>query len=148
MNYSSDADLVKEMSNTELAILSGDDDGLVLDLDRIAQARLMGDSLIESTLRGRYGISPPAGDNILKTVSIDLTVYYLNEYRYRDSVIPPGAIRRRMNALETLEKIKNGELVIDGYSAGLNSPPLILSNNNDKERYFDKNTLDSFFPNS
>jgi hypothetical protein len=108
---------------------------------------MMGDSLIESTLRGRYGTAPPEGDNILRTVSLDLTVYYLNEYRYRESIIPPGAIRRRQNALETLERIKNGELVIEGYEAGSTSPPLILSNKNEKERYFDDNTMESFFPN-
>jgi len=145
MSYSDDNDLLAELSIEQLALLSGDENGLVVDTTRTAQARLMGDSQIDATLRGRFDYESSPTDNLLKSISIDFTIYYLNEYRYRDSIVPPGAIRRKDNALRLLQKIAEGHLSLDGFTSGNNSPSTIISNINKKDRYFDDNTMDLYF---
>jgi phage gp36-like protein len=145
MAYSTDADLLAELGQFGLARLSGDDTGVTVNTVRVSKAREMAESIIDANLTGRYDLPLDSPSGLLESISIDLTIYYLSEYRYRDSIVPPGAIRRRDIAMDLLDKIAKGLLVLPGHISGDNAPSIIRSNINKKESYFDDDSMDDFF---
>jgi phage gp36-like protein len=125
MAYSDDDDLLLQISFADLARLSGDDTGSAIDEARVSEARRNSDALIDTFLSGRYKLPLESVPEIIRTISIDLTVYFLHEYRYRDSLIPTAIIALRVNSERVLSMIQKGDLVLFESN---NNPPEIISN--------------------
>lgn len=141
MAYSNDDDLLNQISFTDLARLSGDNTGSTLDEDRIGEARRNADALIDTYLSGRYNLPLDSIPEILRTISIDLIVYYLHEYKYRDSLLPTAVVALRVNAVRVLELIQKGDLMLFDAKAPL---PEIISNKTGF-KIFKGNKTDVFF---
>lgn len=137
MSYSTDSQLLKELSNSELAVLTGDSTGSTVDQNKIDQARFHADTLIDTFLYGRYGVpfeEPPA---IINKLSIDLTIVSLYENTYKDAALPYVIVYRKLDAMKLLDKIQNGILKLEGFSF---NKTIKIQNNNDK--FFDQTNFE------
>jgi len=141
MPYTTNDDLLNQMSFAELARLSGDDTGAAIDEDRIDEARRNADGLIDTFLSGRFNLPFDSVPEIIRTISIELTVYFLNEYKFRDSMLSPAVIAMKDNSLKILGLIQNGDLKI---LSSLTNPPEIIINKTSK-KIFKGNKTDVFF---
>ena len=146
MSYSLDEDLLLEFSESELAILTGDPSGTTIDWDRVAHARVSGDSVIDTYLWGVYVVPfteeplPP----LLRKLSIDLTVVNLFEIAYKNSAVPNSIVWRRIYAIKMLKDLRDGAITLMDYEHTNNPPETILSNKTDNKRLFSDDVLDLF----
>ena len=129
MAYSSDEDLMKEISQADLARLTGDSTGQTVDTDRTAYARENADAMIDAYLCGRYNV-PFTGDIdlVIKKVSIDLTIANLYDFAYSKATVPSTITWRKINAVKMLKDIKAGDVAIVKIGVGNGTPPAIISN--------------------
>lgn len=139
MAYSTDADLLLEFSEEELARLTGDATGAEFSEERTAHARLNADAMIDSYLVGRYPVPFTAPiDPIIRKISIDLTIGNLYETAYRNSAFPATVLWRRLNAQRLLKEIQRGEAFLLNYTASSTAPPAILTNNRSGRDFTDE----------
>jgi phage gp36-like protein len=136
MAYSSDTDLLKEISLADLARLTGDTTGHTVDTDRTAYARENADATIDAYLCGRYNV-PFTGDIdlIIKKASIDLTISNLYDFAYCKSTVPSTISWRKINAVKMLKDIKAGDVALVKIGVGNGTPPAIISNKKTLKRY-------------
>lgn len=143
MAYSTDADLLKEMSASELAKLCGDPTGVTLDTARTAHARSNADRTIESYLLGRYASQVTMPNTpIINKLSIDLTVVNLYEFAYAKRVMPGTILIKKQEAMNVLRDFQSGKISFLDYTPTTSFSPEIITNNNVK--LFTKGTLDEF----
>jgi phage gp36-like protein len=145
MAYSSLENLLEEFSDQELARLTGDPEGLIIDTSRIAWAQNNADAMIDSHLAASYEV-PFTGEinPIIRKISVDLTIGNLYDYHYKNSLVPSTIIWRKLNAVKLLGQIRDGNLKLTGTRPGTNAPPLLLSNKENSERIFSEVLLDKF----
>ena len=145
MPYSSNSDLLKEISTAELAKLTGDPEGITIDTERTGYARANADGLIDAYLYGRYDVPfSDTPDPLIKRLSCDLTIVYLYEYAYHGSIVPNTILNRKLNAVSLLKDLQRGTIVLQDAVSGGNAPPSVITNKQDYERIFDEDTLDKF----
>jgi len=109
MSYSTDNDLLAEVSEYDLAKLTGDSSGTTVDYDRIERSRADADSIINGYLMGRYEVPLPIPyDPLIVKLSIDLTMVHLFEFAYSKSSMPNTMVWRRINALKILSGLTTG----------------------------------------
>ncbi len=143
MAYSTDADLLKEMSASELAKLCGDPTGVTLDSDRVAHARSNADRTIDSYLLGRYANQTTMPNTpIINKISIDLTIANLYEYAYAKRVMPGTILIKRQEAMNVLKDFQTGKVSYLEYAPTASFSPEIITNNNSK--IFNKDTLNEY----
>jgi phage gp36-like protein len=147
MEYSLPLDILQEFSESELAILTGDPTGVLIDWERYGYARQSADSTIDTYLWGVYDV--PFTENpiypLIKKLSVDLTICILYEIAYKDSAVPNAIVWRRIYAYKMLKDIRDGFITIVDTVHTENPPPTILSNKTDKNRIFNEQVMDSFF---
>lgn len=138
MAYSSDSDLLKEFSQSELARLTGDSTGQNIDTGRITYARINADAVIDAFLTGRFKtpLTNPI-DSIIKKLSVDLTVANLFEYASCRTAVPNTIVWRRINAVKMLKELQSGGMSLSSVSAGTSAPPPIVSNKKESDRIYD-----------
>jgi len=146
MAYSSENDLLKEMSESDLAKLTGDTSGQTINSDRVNNAIDNADAMINSYLCGRYSV-PFAGtpDAIIKKISVDMTIGNLYESAYGRTTVPSTIVWRRLNSIKLLKDIQSGVVGLSSIGSGTGTPPAIISNKDDKSTIFSDNILDSFY---
>lgn len=146
MAYSSDSDLYKEFSESDLAKLTGDSTGNTVNSSRISYAVINADAMIDSYLFGRYSVpfSAPI-DPIITKLSVDITVSNLYEYANHRTSIPNTIVWRKLNALRLLKDIQAGvvSIVTEDTSSGLDNA--IVSNKTADDKYFSEAILSQFF---
>lgn len=137
MAYSTDDDFLKEISQSDLARLTGDNTAQNVDYGRITYARMNADAVIDSYLVGRFKtpLSEPV-DGIIKKLSLDLTVANLFEYSYFKTAIPNTIVWRRINALKMLKDLQSGVMSIQAAIPGTTASPGIRSNKSESDRIY------------
>lgn len=145
MAYSTDEDLLKEMSESELAKLTGDPTGTEINSERTSYARTTAETLIDAYLNGRYQtpISEPV-DPLINKLSIDLTFVNLYEIYYQRSQISQTITFRKLNAIRLLKDIREGIVKINAKAFSDSEPPIITSNKEGKPRTFPEELLNNF----
>ncbi len=145
MAYSELSDLLKEFNYDELAKLSGDSSGQLINEERINYAINNADAVIDSYLYGRYIIplTEPV-DNIIRKISVDLAIFHLYEYIYRYGSVPASTTWRRINAFKMLKDIQKGDLILQ-LAESVFPPPPIISNKRFKDRIFKSEFLKKFW---
>jgi len=113
MSYVNQNDLSREIGPTDLAYLTGDVSGLVVNSDRVSHAISSASALINSYLFGIYDVPfiLPV-DEVIYQLSLDLTVSYLYEYEYRETFIPVPIIQRKLSAIKKLIQLQKGEIIL------------------------------------
>ena len=145
MPFFETTELLDEISEADLARLTGDPTGNVIQYDRIVYARNNADTIIYSYLAGRYNIS--ASDIIeplLRKISVDLTIYNLYEYAYSKTVLPNTIVWRRLNAINLLKDVQAGKIALTIKSNNRQQPPPIITNKEDRTVMFDENTFNKY----
>lgn len=144
MPYSTDNDLLKEYSESELAKLSGGS-GTTVNTDRTDYARSNADALIDAYLFGRvpdsYKTSVP---QIITKISVDITIAYLYDIAYCNGSVPNAVTWRKINAVKMLKDIQKGDIQLIDSNPGVNSAPPIFGNKNSKSQVFNDDILDEF----
>ena len=145
MPYSSDNDLLKEMSQSELAIICGDASGSTIDTDRTSYARSNADAFIDAYLYGRYELpmQQPV-DPVIKKLSVDLTMANLFDYYYCSGSVPSTMVWRKINAVKLLKDLRAGYVSIQGAMHCVNAPPSIVRKGGPIVRQFDNDSLKRF----
>jgi phage gp36-like protein len=145
MAYSSIDDILKEMSQSELARLTGDPQGQVIDEERVNSAIFYADTLIDASLIARYDVPFEAEiDPIITKLSLDLAIANLYEFAFSKSSIPLTVYKRKQNAMDLLKELQRGNINLLTANPGTNTPPIILSNKSNSARIFDDDTMDLF----
>ncbi len=140
--YTNINEILKEFKPEELAILTGDPSGSVIDQNRVDYAISNACSLIDSYLRNRFNVPFSTIPIMINFIARELAVANLYEYYHHSGMVPPSISRRKSNALYLLRLIQNGDLQLD-ISDGVHRP--ILKVNKDKDnRIFNTDLLDSF----
>jgi|DewCreStandDraft_4_1066084.scaffolds.fasta_scaffold02152_12 phage gp36-like protein len=145
MAYSSINNILKEMSQSELARLTGDAQGLEINEGRVNIAILYADTMIDASLLGRYEV-PFEGEiePLILKLSVDLAIANLYEFAFSKSSIPLTVYKRKQNALDILKELQRGNINLKASNPGTSSPPVIISNKSKSKRIFDDDKLDLF----
>ncbi len=145
MAYSIQDDLLTQISESELAILTGDPTGTTIDWTKYEFARINADYTIDIYLYGTYNVPftiEPVYP-IIRKLSVDLTLTYLYEAAYKDSAIPNSIVWRRINAIKMLKDLRDGNIVIEDLQRLISPPKSIISNKENNKRIFNKDVLDN-----
>ena len=146
MPYSTQDDILFEISESELAVITGDPTGTTVDWSKYEFARINADTTIDIYLYGVY--NTPFTEEpiypIIRKLSVDLTLVYLYEAAYKDSVVPNAMVWRRINAIKLLKDIRDGKVVIEDLERLISPPKSLLSNKTNEKRIFNDNVLDYF----
>lgn len=145
MPYTTIDDLSVEFSQSELAKLTGDKTGAVINEAIIDMAAEEAAALIDANLVGAYDVpfslnAPP----LIKKISLDLTAARLFEIAYARIGVPGAIVIRKNTAEKTIEKLKKGDIVLPGRSPCGDAPPAIVSNLDNRSRIFDDAVRDAF----
>lgn len=135
MNYSTDDDILLEISEEELARLTGDSTGMTVDYDQIELARNASDELITSYISNKYTITESFSNPLITKLSVDLTIAALYEQAKKNTMLPETIAARKKSALSILERIRKGEILIS------EARTRTIFSNITSARIFDKQTL-------
>ena len=145
MPFFDTSEILQEISEPDLARLTGDPTGYAVQFDRIEYARNNADTIIYSYLTGRYDMSvTDIVEPLLKKISIDLTICNLYEYAYCKTVIPNTIVWKRMNAISLLKDVQAGNIALAIRSNMRQQPPPIITNKQGQTVMFDDNTLNEY----
>lgn len=145
MEYSIYEDILLQIPESELAILTGDPTGTMVNTERVTTARINADMTIDTYLWGVYNV-PFTEEPIyplIRKLSVDLTIVYLYETAYKDSNLPNTIVWKRIYAIKMLKDLKNGKITVMDLQRINDPPPSIITNKSD-ERIFSNDDLDKF----
>ena len=145
MAYSSNTDLLGRFSSEELAKLTGDKTGTAIDTARTDLARELADATIDATLLGRYSIPFTEPDELIVSISTDLTIYHLYRIEYGELPLPTEIKGYYEEANQLLVDIQSGELYLGGSVPGYDSPPSIMTMRSSDNRIYNNDVMDSYF---
>lgn len=133
MPYSNDNDLLIEFTSEELIDLSGGSGSI--NTDRTTAARSKADRLIDVHLFGVYDVPFEETPELIKDISISLTIYNLFLMSYKRSVVPVPVITRKIDAIKLLKDLRDKNLFLT-----LND---VIYTNTEKP-IFDRETLNKY----
>ncbi len=107
MAYSTQAEIEKAIPQTNLVQLTDDAGSGTVDTAIVTEAITWADDLIDSHLRAKYTVPLSAAPSIIKTISVDLSVFFLYRRRF-ETELPEGIEERYQKATKLLEKIQRG----------------------------------------
>jgi len=141
MSYCVQADIEKLLPAADLIQLADDDEDGTADAAVIAEAIATADGDIDGYLQERYTLPLSSTPEIVKNISVDLSIY--NLYSRRD-IDNPVRTARNTAALKKLTDIAKGVI-----SLGLTTPESetggsIQSTTEDTDRIFDSDTMENF----
>jgi len=145
MEYSIYEDILLQIPESELAILTGDPTGTTVNEERVTTARINADTTIDTYLWGVYNV-PFTVEPIyplIRKLSVDLTIVYLYETAYKDSNLPNTIIWKRIYAFKMLKDLRDGKITVMDLQRIIEPPPTILTNKTD-DRIFSDDELDKF----
>jgi phage gp36-like protein len=141
MSYSDINDLLKEFSEFELAVLTGDPTGVTINEDRVLYAEKFADCIIDSHLRGRYTLPFALADVVLRKIAVDLAVAFLFEIAYVRTAVPSTVLRRKKEAMQLLKDVQTGNLQLNYHTASASAPPYVESIRTNVDREFPDSML-------
>lgn len=145
MPYSTLAGIEKVLSSKEIARLTDDTSGQVVDVQIVEDAISSADELIDGYLRSRYALPLMTTPKLITNISVDLAIYFLHQRRFRTNM-PESIESQYKNQLKLLEQIQKGflHLGIEQKSTLTNQSGGVRVNKTDSDRYFSKNLMDRF----
>ncbi len=136
MAYCSIDDIVKRQPEIDLVKLT-DDSGLgEVKADVLESAIQDADAVINGHLRGRLDVPVSPVPELLRRLSVDLTLHFLHQRRGLDTYK-----QRYEDARELLKEIRAGTLVLGGLEKSEKSR-FFVTNKNAADRVFTKDVLD------
>ncbi len=108
MAYCTQADILKDLTETQLIQLTDDDNAGSVDSDKVAEAIAKADAVIDGYCSQRYSTPFSTVPAIVEAISIDIAIY--NLYARRVHTIPEIRQKKHENALKMLKDIEQGHL--------------------------------------
>ncbi len=112
MSYTNVSSLLDEFSISELSKLSGNNDGVTINEDRINMFCDMAATEIDANLSILYNLPFGYTPKVIATISHELSVYYIYSSYYKNDEIPEQIKWRKIYANSLLKLIKRGEILI------------------------------------
>lgn len=142
MAYCTLANITDVITEEIVIQLTDDDSAGTVDQDHVDRAIERADELIDSYLRGRYQVPFTIVPGLVNHLSADLSIYYLYDRRLNVEV-PASVENRYKKAIEILERLQNGDLVLDSADAG-SKPSEYRTNKDADSRDFNKDVFDKY----
>lgn len=145
MPYSQDSDLTTDIITQAELIQLTDDEGLgEVNAPRVAAARARIDELIDGHLRaGGYTLPLASTPPMLKSLSLDGTVYYLWERKKKHNM-PQGMIDKMKAIMALLMRIQKRQILIGADDPAETSDGNYRTNKTADDRKFTKTELDKY----
>lgn len=139
--YCSIADITAAMSESTVAQLTDDADGIVVNTTLVTENIEVATAEIDTFLRGRYPLPLETIPTEIKRLCIDMTAYYL--HRRRNAIAKDDNVRIAFeDALRALREYQSGARQLDvGTTPGKTSTKVIRSNKTSTNRVFTEDLL-------
>ena len=112
MAYCTITDLYSVEPIENIARLSNDTHGSVINEDCVNAIIISNSNIIDGYVRGRYPLDKVVSDPVLKKVCIELTIHDLY-YRRNKSSMPENIVKSKDSQYSILKSIQRAELVLD-----------------------------------
>lgn len=139
--YSIEADVTSKIPEADVALLTDDADGDVIDSAKVDEAIERADDMVDSYIRGRFEVPLDPTPPLIKRISTNLAIFELYE-RKLNLIVPENIQRLRDNAVGDLVKIQEGKIAIE-ISKG-QAPASFAARSTHGEKCFTKEVLDQF----
>jgi len=118
MGYVTNADIEERLGGAQYVQLTDDEGTGQADTDKVDEARLGAEGEVNSYIGRRYAVPVdlsryPELADVLRSIVLDLVEYRLHARR---PPVPPDIIRKRQSALQWLERVARGEIVLPATS--------------------------------
>ena len=143
MAYSAEADINAKISAKVVAQLTDDTGGITTDSTNVTAAITNADAVINGYLQAQYTIPLSSTPELIKQLSIDLTVYNLYTRRENAS-IPDDVSKRREQSLKTLEKINQNKLKLPLPDEFANTAGVWASSKSASDKVYDSDWEDTY----
>jgi phage gp36-like protein len=143
--YCALSDILSAASEVEIARLTDDESGRTINEDVVNTAISKGDELINGYLRSRYDVPLSSPPLLIRNISVDLALYYLNQRRYRTNM--PESVENQYKAtVKILEQIQKGfvNLGIEPQADEGGQVGIYRTNKTSSDKLFNKELLDKF----
>lgn len=142
-------DLLERLPEADLAQLTNDVDGTTIDEDKANAAIAKADETINGYLRGVLTLPLAQVPEILRHAGVALSIFNLYSRRMLSSGdgLPPVVTQERAAAIQDLERIQRGVIVLDlgtGSETSSVSQNLFLTDKTDEDRTFTSDLLSKF----
>ncbi len=142
MPYCAMEDITLRIPASFVSSLANDAGGDEPDMATVDRAIADADSLINAHVRSRYEVPFDPAPELIKRISVDLSVYYLYQRKY-DSEMPEPVRFRYTDAMRLLASISTGTVHIEDLPNGQQAVPTVSkSNKRAEDRMFGRSTLD------
>ncbi|KAF0145108.1 MAG: mu-like prophage Flumu protein gp36 [Nitrospirae bacterium] len=145
MPYCALADIIDQVPEQKVIELTDDENTGQVNTSRVDKAIATAGSIIDGYLRGRYTLPLSTVPELIKTISIDISVFKLYERR-REMDMPESLTNRYKNAVKLLEQIQKGliSLGIEAEASAAGSAGSYKTNKTADDREFTKEKLKTF----
>lgn len=141
MPYCTLSDIEKHLQTSDIVQLTNDAGGATIDQAVVDEAILAAGDLIDGYVGGLYALPFDSPPGILQRLAVTLAIWEL--YNRRTFLtVSPELKKRRDEALETLELIRNGKLKLGLPAPGNAGRKMVLVSKSDEDRVFPSSLLD------
>lgn len=143
MPYCALSDIIDQVPEQKILELTDDENLGEVNAARVDKAISTAGSIIDGYLRGRYTLPLSTVPDLVKTISVDISVFKLYERR-REMDMPESLSSRYKNAVKLLEQIQKGLISLGIEAAASVSGGSYKTNKTAEDREFSKEKLKTF----
>lgn len=133
--YCSLENLLEHLSEDVIIQLTDDEGSGEINQGRVDAAIEKADDLIDSYLRSRYTLPLAITPGLIRSLSIDLSIYNLYARRL-ESKMPESIEARYEKAVGDLQRLQKGDMVLDVQETGGSAPSDYRGNKTPTDREF------------
>ncbi len=142
MAYSTLTDIEKSLPQDIIIQLTDDDNIGIVNQGVVDEAIAWADDVIDNHVRGKYPVPLNPVPDMVKKISVDLSIYFLYNRRF-ETDIPDGILVRYKNAMALLDKIQKGQIQLNVDTADKNTSEIRV-NKTEEDRDFGKDTWEKY----
>jgi len=143
MAYCTESELFKAVPEDNIIQLTDDENTGNINSDRVTEAILKADAIIDSYLRAQYTVPLTTVPELINNISVDLAVYFLYKRR-RETEIDDGIRLRYTDAIALLKDINSGKLKLDITDAFATSGGIYYGNKASTDKIYTEDELDKY----
>jgi len=144
MAYSTQVNIEDAITTAKAAQLTDDSGGLTVDATVITNAIAWADDKINGYLRAQHTVPITPVPNLVKQMSIDLTVYRLYTRRLGDD-LPETITEQKKDAITQLKDINRGSLKLSDSTSFAGTAGVYAGSKVSTDEIYTDDTLDEYF---
>ena len=142
MAYSTLTDIEKSLPQDIIIQLTDDTNSGLVDSSVVDEAIAWADDVIDNHVRGKYPVPLNPVPDIIKKISVDLSIYFLYNRRF-ETDIPDGILTRFKNTMAMLDKIQKGQILLAVDTTNKNTSEIRVNKTSD-DREFGADTWEKY----